>query len=148
MTPTSLSLVLLASLLAHPALAQTLRYRCYLTTDKSEQIRFDLRNDEMRLHDQYRVTGMEPFRVKRGYAVLENKGPKGGNGKMKDRLVFVVNYRKSQVVSESTSHYYLEPELLTGGKTMRNGSKGGFVSFEGHGYSYESYVCFLARGGE
>ena len=61
---------------------------------------------------------------------------------MKDRLFFAVNYDKSQVVSEVTSHYYLEPELVQGGKPMKNGKLGGFVSFEGHGWSYESYVCY------
>ncbi|HXH29824.1 MAG TPA: hypothetical protein VNJ01_03325 [Bacteriovoracaceae bacterium] len=136
-------LTVLAVLMTGSAVAANHKYQCYLTTDKDDTISFDLSGESLKLHDQYRVLGLEPYKVKRGSAILENRGFKGGNGKMKDRLVFSVNYERSEVVSENTSHYYLEKELLTGGKVLRNGARGGYVTFEGHGYSYESYLCFL-----
>lgn len=122
--------------------ADTFSYDCHLTTDSLHKIKFDLNPEQMKLYGQYILESTKPFKVRRGWAILVNRGEYGGKGKMKSRLYFTVDYDKSQVVSENTNFYYVERELTTGGRKMRNGRLGGFISFTGEGYGYESYVCY------
>jgi hypothetical protein len=81
----------------------------------------------------------------RGKLIFSNAGLVGGNGKMKDRLSFVVDYNSTEVMPGDVQEYFLSPELTEGGYRFRNGSMGGFMTFAGHGYSYESYICFLRK---
>ena len=69
----------------------------------------------------------------------------GGKGKMKDRLYFEVDEASEIFPPEGFEHFYLSPELTSGGFQLRNGSKGGFITFNGHGYSYETFICFLKK---
>jgi len=135
--------LVLALAFSFSATASTLTYDCHLTTERDQKISFELNSKKMKLFDQYRIVSTKPFKKQVGYAILVNKGVFGGKGKMKDRFYYDVDYDQSEVVSETTEHFYVEPELVEGGKVMKNGRMGGFISFEGHGFSYESYVCYL-----
>lgn len=62
-------------------------------------------------------------------AVYTNKGLQSGNGSMSNKYAYVLNLRKSKGMSPSDKGktYFVSPELLSGGKRLRDGSIGGFV---------------------
>ena len=92
----------------------------------------------LKMYDQHDGIG----RGNKGAVVFKNDGLKGGTGKMKDRLVFNADYKRSEVTPGEITQYFLTPSLVSGGEKLRNGSMGGFMSFAGQGYSYESFICF------
>ena len=73
--------------------------------------------------------------------VFDNAGLKGGNGKMKERVSFVKNFQESTERNEEIYEFLLTPGMLTGGSRLRNGSMGGLMSYSGHGYRWETFLC-------
>ncbi len=114
---------------------ESFKYTCKLMSDYSVTEKIEVSANQMRMFD---LAGNGKLRT----TILKNNGVKGGKGKMKDRISFTVDYEATKNFPEEISEFLLTPELLTGGMKLRNGSKGGFMSFAGHGYSWESYICF------
>lgn len=122
-------------LLSTASFAQSFKYDCKLLTD--------IRVTENIVVTAKKMTVLtEVFGGKILKGVFDNTGVKGGNGKMKDRLSFVKNYQESTELNDEIAEFLLTPDMLTGGSRLRNGSMGGFVSFAGHGYSWETFICF------
>lgn len=119
------------------AFAKTYKYSCKLMTDYHVAMDIEVGARTLRLLDQVDTSG----RNKVGAHVFNNRGLKGGKSQMKDRLQFVFDLKKSAGYPE-IHEYFLSPELTEGGTKLRNGSMGGFLSFAGHGYSWETYICF------
>jgi len=71
-------------------------------------------------------------------------GAKGGSGKLAPYRVLTLqrlNHRNRGNYDGGIRTMYLQPELLRGGTTLRNGGRGGFYAFVGHGYSYDWNIC-------
>lgn len=119
-------------------MAQRHTYDCKLMTDYSVSEEIVVTPKTMTILTK--VPGRRSLRE-----VFDNNGLKGGNGKMKDRLSFIKNYQESDIKDGDIVEFLLTPDMLQGGSLLRNGSRGGFVSFAGHGYSWETYICFKLR---
>jgi hypothetical protein len=127
-------------LFSSAALAESFKYNCVFLTDRDFKVKIEVSETQMSMFDQ--PDGLSRPGRGRGKLVFNNLGIHGGNGKMKDRLKFKVDWKKSEVAPMEIYEYFLTPQMATGGMLMRNGSKGGFMTFAGHGYSWETYVCF------
>lgn len=138
-----LLLILSSIFMAAAAEAESFKYNCIFLTDRDQKVDIEVSEGEMALLDQPDGLG-RPGRS-RGKLVFNNMGLTSGHGRMRDRLKFKVDWDKSQVAPMEIYEYYLTPAMTTGGMVMRNGSKGGFMTFAGHGYSWETYVCFRGR---
>lgn len=63
---------------------------------------------------------------------------------MRNFLKFNVTSPQYDAYSEGpVSPFFLESELLTGGKPLRRGGMGGLIKTTGHGYSWANYLCVL-----
>jgi len=117
--------------------AKTYKYDCVHQKDYSDKLEIKVSKKKMTLlHNS--VDGA------RANVVYLNQGILGGQGRMKNRLYFTADDESSDVSpQEGFEYFYISPALTTGGFTFRNGSKGGYLTFNGQVYSYETYICFL-----
>jgi hypothetical protein len=67
-----------------------------------------------------------------------------GGENMRNFLKFNVSDPAYNAYSEGpVTPFYVESELLTGGKPLRRGGMGGLIKTAGHGYSWANYLCVL-----
>lgn len=116
--------------------AMTYQYNCKSTQDYSDQMNISVNEKSLYVFSPDWASG-------KGKVIYTNEGLIGGNGAMKDRVKYGLDYDRSEIFPyEAMDNLYISKELAKGGLLLRNGSKGGFISYLGHGYSYESYICF------
>ena len=116
------------------ALAESYKYDCKLLTDPGVTKNIVVSTKKMIvLTKVYGGIVLE--------SVFDNAGQKGGSGKMKERVSFVKNFQESTERNEEIYEFLLTPGMLTGGSRLRNGSMGGLMSYSGHGYRWETFLC-------
>lgn len=72
----------------------------------------------------------------------QNNGVHGGNGKMKDYLDLEVSNPHYDKYGEGPINtIFAEQALASGGYTLHNGKKGGYIAMTGSGYSYARFIC-------
>ncbi len=134
---TTISIV--ALLIASQANAATFEYACAQKGGEFP-MRLQINEKQMTILDVVEGNGS----VKRGNLGFFNKGLKGGSGKMADQIVYDWSKAISTVYNwDLAQTFFVQPAMLTGGARLGGGRIGGFISFVGGGYSYESYLCIL-----
>lgn len=125
-------------------MANDFNYTCRYQKEFSEIFKLSINKKNMIIYNQYHDGSMGQ---KKGKVVYDNTGLVGGNGQMKDRYGFKINYELSEVTPvEGFNEFFVTTPMTIGGEPLANGTTGGQITFKGHGYSYESYDCFLRTG--
>jgi len=98
------------------AQAQTFQYNCH-SQNQGWDANVVLNSKELKIPG-YKGT----------LSVFENKGEKGGSGRLKNHLIYSFNKKKSIGLSgTSRPTYYVDPVLLAGGKELGAGEVGGSI---------------------
>ena len=127
------------SLLGIQAHAKAFEYTCVLKDEGSmESMQVVVDENSMTILNATEGNGSNKI----GDLVFLNQGAKGGSGKMKDQFVYEWSKEDSSIYNwNNADEYIVQPALVSGGTALKNGKFGGFMSFVGGGYSYESYLC-------
>lgn len=91
--------------------------------------------------EKYDVNPNDRETVKAAKYVFDIVGKKEGSSKVAGYMVGDLDLKKSDYSGDGIDTVYLEETLLKGGHTLKNGKRGGLLTFTGHGYSWDWNLC-------
>lgn len=132
--------LVLALSVSMPAWAEAYSYKCF-SIDDNEPYGLERVNLQVRSSRTVKIEMDVKRVVNETYKWDSRYRP---NEDMRNFLRFNVSEPDYSAYGEGpVTPFFIESELLTGGKPLRRGGMGGIVKTSGHGYSWANYLCVL-----
>lgn len=118
-------------------------YTCFLPKEANSGMIVTVYPEHVVLRAQKEIVDTDSWEIKTGKAVFDRKGIIGGTGKMRGKVLYSINFNTSQVLPQSgVSSFFLDQDLIIGGRELRPGFRGGLMTFVNPSKLYDSYVCY------